>query len=1196
MIAEPTAARSSIQKENSITDVTSSGSANHNGNENRQKYVRGKRRARGVSENAKRRFSEPRSGSPGRGDRHHLKNGDIEAVTLFEVVTMGRSAIQAVVDDWIEAYQTDRDTALLDLIGFFMQCAGCKGVVTAEMFQNKQDTEVMSKMVEELDEGSGLQYKKFLAFPWILTVTWPLDMDSGEYPLTMPGPYWKRFRGNFCEFVSVLVSQCQYSIIFDSHLMDTLISLFTELSDSRVRAFRHTCTLAATKLLSGLVGVALNLTVSVDNSQRLYEVEKGKAPSKRVGLRLERIQAKISELQDKRCEIENMMDAIFKGVFLKRYRDVIPEIRSICMEELGIWMRLYSPVFLNDSYLKYLGWMLHDKQPDVRLKCVLGLQGLYGDTLLNSKLDLFTSRFKERMVSMTLDKDHEVAVQAMRLLMVISQYCVDVLSTEDCKHMYQFVYSSHRPLATAAGEFLYTKLLRAPAVAEPKDEASELDHRRNLADARVQALLQFYKESKLHQHVVYLVDSLWDSAGALLKDWPSLTSLLLQDSASSEPGGSSAYEGLVIEILLASVRQAVEGPPQAGRGPSKKVVVVREKKAQIDDCTRLTEHFLMVLPDLLSKYSGDAEKVSCLLKIPQYFQMDISTVAFPEEHLKAMLAQMAAVVEKHTDSGVLEAAARTYQALCSRDTPWEGLASPARDDMVQRWVERLDSLLRDTVAEDSTFTADEAQTQEILSILKKITTFHNSQDLSRWGLYDSVSRLLGVEVQHGTLPPEISVQALQCVCYAVLWQLSSCGEGSFSRDHLLPWCQKEKALAQRTQLRGFCEKCHRCLSSSNPVVKEQAFLSLCDLLTAHNYQLQAWDHSAGAPVLYTPDPKLQRALLAFIMEHVFTGVELDSQSRASDSDSAMNKLEDLHRRRNLLAAYCKLIVHGILEMSMAAEVFKQYMKYYNDFGDIIKETLSRTRQMDKIESARTLVLCLQQLFLRLKQEQDSGNPCSAGVQTFSSIKELARRFSLTFGWDQVKSRESLAMIHRDGIEFVFQGFVQKAEKHTPPYISYLTILSEFSSKLLRPDKKTVYSYLQKCAGEHTVNNRDESWLPLVYYRASLLATAEGEDVVSYISSDTFKQPSLTNRSRSPSIKQPPSDGEAQSGAWLPCRSPEMKTPPLPLSAEMKGKKAAQSSASQEAEEPELRISAVTLEGQQNGAGDDLDVDTVEVDM
>lgn len=43
----------------------------------------------------------------------------------------------------------------------------------------------------------------------------------------------------------------------------------------------------------------------------------------------------------------------------------------------------------------------------------------------------------------------------------------------------------------------------------------------------------------------------------------------------------------------------------------------------------------------------------------------------------------------------------------------------------------------------------------------------------------------------------------------------------------------------------------------------------------------------------------------------------------------MEKLEDLHRRRNLLAAYCKLIVHGVLEMSMAAEVLAFYTKVDN---------------------------------------------------------------------------------------------------------------------------------------------------------------------------------------------------------------------------------------------------------------------------
>uniref|UniRef100_A0A8C1MDQ9 Cohesin subunit SA n=1 Tax=Cyprinus carpio TaxID=7962 RepID=A0A8C1MDQ9_CYPCA len=919
MIAEPTLLSRSVQKENSVVDVSSCASVHHvssERNENRQKTVRGKRKARECSENAKRKHSKSSNGSLGRAENEQLKNGDVEAVTLFEVVSMGRNAMQAVVDDWIDAYTGDRDSALLDLISFFIQCSGCKGMVTAEMFQSKKGTDVMSKMVEDLDE------------------------DSGEYPLIMSGLYWKRFRSHFCEFVSVLVAQCQNCVIFDGYLLNTLISLLTELSDSRVRAFRHTCTLAAVKLLSALVNVALNLSVSVDNSQRLYEVELAKMASKRASPRLDRIQRKISELQDRKCEIENMMDAIFKGVFLKRYRDVIPEIRAICMEELTVWMKLYSSVFLNDSYLKYVGWMMHDKQPDVRLKCVLGLQALYQDQS-SSKMDLFTIRFKERMISMTLDKDHEVAIQAMRLLMVISQSCEDVLSPDDHKNVFQFVYCSHRPLATTAGEFLYNRSVFIVI----------LQNLPLLCDTCT------YMYMILHQHVLYLVDSLWDSAGALLKDWTGLTSLLLPHTSCQEQALSSAEEAFVIELILASVRQAAEGPPLSGRGAGKKVINTKEKKLQIDDCTKLTEHFIKVLPELLSK---------------------------------------------------------------------------------------------------------------------------------------------------------VKEKSLHCtVCFMLFFT--------------------------------------------------KAFMCLSDVLIAHNYQLQMWDSSAGTPLLYTPDPKLQKALLSFVVEHVFT----------SPDECGDGRLEDLHRRRNLLAAYCKLIVHSVLEMSMATELFKQYVKFYNDFGDIIKETLNRTRQMDKMESARTLVQSC--LFHYI-----SDILC---LSTNVHIKELARRFSLTFGWDQIKSRESLAMIHRDGIEFVFKGFVQQSEKHSPPYISYLTILSEFSSKLLKPDKKTIYSYLQKFAGEQVINNREESWMPLIYYRASLMGTAEGEDAISFISSDTNKQPSLSNRSRSPSVRQVNSEVSQLSNILLnfsSVRSSEdSKVQQAPLSRE--------------------QLSSSLVSDKVLRSSDEVDVDTVDID-
>ncbi|XP_026233171.1 cohesin subunit SA-2 isoform X2 [Anabas testudineus] len=1098
MIPEPTAtSRTSGQNKNSRNEANSTGAVNHSedelGNENRQKAVRRRKRAQGGSENVKRKSAKAGCSSARRAGGSRSKKKHVEAVTLFEVVTMGKSAMQAVIDDWIEAYVRDRDSALLDLIGFFIQCCGCKGVVTAEMCQSKEDGDVMNKMVEELDEDAGLQYKRFLAFPWILTVTWPMDTDSVEYPLTQSGPYGRWFHSEFCDFVSVLVNQCQHSVIFDSYLMNTLISLLTELSNSYVRAFRHTCTLAAVKLLSSLLGVALSLSVGIENSQKLSEVQKRKTTRQKNTPQLEKIQKKLKELQEKRTEIESMVDIIFKGVFLKRYRDVLPEIRSICMEGLGLWMKLHSSVFLNDSYLKYMGWMMYDKIPDVRLKCVLSLQGLYGDPLLLPKLDLFNSRFKDRMISMTLDKDSEVALQTMKLLVLISKTSDDVLTPDDYKQLLQFVYSSQRPLAATAGELFFSRLLNTVASTsdtQAENNEEEEAHKQQTF-TRLKALLQFHQESELHKHVVYLVDSLWDCGGALLKDWSTLTSILLQDS----PDLTQAQQAVLVEILVASVRQASEGPVLAGRSGAKKVMSAREKKFQIDDCNKLTEHLIVVLPKLLTKFSGSSDIIASLMKIPQYFIVDIPE-AKNTQVVSCLLEEMEAVLDLHSGPAVLEAAARTYLSLCVEETTWCSVTRAARDSLVQRWVDQLTSLLQDS---GDGFSADEEKTGEVLVTLKKLGAFHNCHDLSQWKLFELLSPLLSVESSQGGAPPQVLQEVLQCLSYSTLWSLNTSSETLTSR---------EKAVAQRLQLRLFCERSHSCLSHSDNNVRQQAFLGVCDVLTAHSYQLHVWDPTSFGPLLYTPSPKLQRALLTFVCAHAFAGRDCESQSRVSES-SEVERLDDLHRRRNLLAAFCKLIVHGVLEMSVAAEVFMYYMKYYNDFGDIIKETMCRTRQMDKIESARTLVLSLQQLFMHLKKEQESGGQAHPGVQTFTSIKELARRFALTFG-DLVKFRECVVVIHRNGIEFVFQEFNQTPETPTPPYLSYLTILSEFSSKLLKPDKKTVFSYLQKHTAEHIIDHREECWQPLIYYRASLLAAAEVDDAGSYVSSD--RKLHLPNRS------------------------------------------------------------------------------------
>ena len=108
------------------------------------------------------------------------------------------------------SFKADRDNALLSLMQFFISASGCRGRITAEMQASMEHADIIRTMTEEFDE------------------------ESGEYPLVTAGQFWKKFRQNFCDFIQLLVKQCQYSIIYDQHHMDNVISLLTQLSDSKV--------------------------------------------------------------------------------------------------------------------------------------------------------------------------------------------------------------------------------------------------------------------------------------------------------------------------------------------------------------------------------------------------------------------------------------------------------------------------------------------------------------------------------------------------------------------------------------------------------------------------------------------------------------------------------------------------------------------------------------------------------------------------------------------------------------------------------------------------------------------------------------------------------------------------------------------------------------------------------------------------
>lgn len=957
--------------------------------------------------------------------------------SLFEIVKSGKTALTTVIDDWIEAYKQDRDTALLDLIQFFIHCSGCKGRITPHMYHNMEHAEIIRKMTEEFDE------------------------ESGDYPLIMSGPQWKKFKANFCDFISVLVRQCQYSIIYDQYMMDNVISLLTGLTDSQVRAFRHTSTLASMKLMTSLVDVALNLSIALDHTQRQYEAERTKSKGKQASERLEVLMEKRKETEENQEEIRHMLTYIFKGVFVHRYRDSQPEIRGICTNEIGVWMKRYPSMFLDDSYLKYIGWTLYDRVGDVRLCCVRCLQPLYDTEELAPKLELFTNRFKDRIVEMTLDKEYDVAVQAVRLVISILKYNDAVLTDKDCENVYELVYSSHRGVAQAAGEFLNAKLFSRELDDAMKNQKTKKGKKRSENTPFIRDLVLFFIESELHEHGAYLVDSLWE-INDMLKDWECMTDLLLEEPGKGEEPLDDRLETSLIEIMVCCVKQAATGEYPVGRGTTSRKVTNKETRQVAEDKAKLTEHFIVTLPQLLAKYGADAEKVANLLNIPLYFDLEIYTTGRHDKQLDALLRHVDNIVDKHTEHEVLEICSKVLESLVNDEYVIANKCGIHRSTLIDRLVQNYLEANRNFFQQFEE--PDEDDAYALTASLRRIYAFYCCHDLNQSDLWNSIFTIVKTNSDERSLPKEILCKAIGCCHISLMWQLSALDQTTTDEAAMSPL---------KKNLKNFLDRCTVLLKHNEDSVQEEAYISICDLLVVFGKNL-ANKNAALASLTHSADGGLRESLSHFLNEKVFIEDEDDTMDEN-------HKIEELHKRRNFLAAFCKLIIYNVIKIKCAADMFKYYMKFYNDYGDIIKATLSKAREINKVQTAKTLALSLTQLFRELQLEQGT---VDRGSEGFLAIKELARRFSLSFGLDQIKNREAVAAMHKEGIMFVINGGRDPASG-IPLNFAFLEILCEFSGKLMKQDKKVVLAYLNSNF-KGPDNLHGEEGAPLAAYRHSLL--------------------------------------------------------------------------------------------------------------
>lgn len=358
------------------------------------------RRAGGASRPKKPSLKKPKINGAGGGHTARIpsrpkKTVRIEAGTkgtgLFVDIFGSGEPSQTVAHQWLERYKADSAAALSDLVNCILQCAGCDLEVTPDDIRDPEN--IPNRL---LDLQSIYQEQNII-----------------EYPLISRAKGTRSFRDLLVTFFQALVALLHDTDIMyqDGELMENLHAWLASMSSSSLRPFRHTATTIALAAQTGLVDVAGTLDRRIANiEQQLQAAKRGKNKSKTV-----EVQRNLEEANSHRSLCSEGIQSYFDTVFVHRYRDVDPKIRTECVEAIGSWIWDLPTVFMEPGYLRYLGWMLSDVNAPTRLEVLRQLWKVFKRSA--QQLIHFIDRFRPRLIEIaTLDTEISVRVAAISVI------------------------------------------------------------------------------------------------------------------------------------------------------------------------------------------------------------------------------------------------------------------------------------------------------------------------------------------------------------------------------------------------------------------------------------------------------------------------------------------------------------------------------------------------------------------------------------------------------------------------------------------------------------------------------------------------------------------------------------------------------------------------------------------------------------
>ncbi|XP_038682109.1 sister-chromatid cohesion protein 3 isoform X3 [Tripterygium wilfordii] len=766
-----------------------------------------------------------------------------------------------------------------------------------------------------------------------------------------------------------------------------------------------------------VVVALVNLARRRETTQRQLNAEKKKRAD---GPRVESLNKRLSMTHENINTLEDMMRKIFTGLFVHRYRDVDPNIRMSCIQSLGVWILSYPSLFLQDLYLKYLGWTLNDKSAGVRKASVIALQNLYemDDNVPN--LHLFTQRFSNRMIELADDIDVSVAVCGIGLVKQLLRH--QLLPDDDLGPLYDLLIDDPPEIRRAIGALVYEHLIAQKFNSSQSGLKGKESKSSEVHLSRMLKILSEFSADPILS--IYVIDDVWEYMKAM-KDWKCIISMLLDEKPLIELTEDDATN--LIRLLFASVRKAVGERIVPASDNRKQYYNKAQKEIHENNRRDITISMMKSYPLLLHKFMADKEKVSALVEIISFMNVELYSLKRQEQNFKNVLELMKEAFFKHGEKDALRSCVKAIK-FCSTQSQGE-LQDFSRNklkDLEDELVSKLKSAMKEV--------ADGGDEYSLLVNSKRLYELQLSRPVPIESLYEEMIAIL---YSFRNLDEEVVSFLLLNLYVHVAWSLQS-----IINSETVSEASLSSLLSQHNALFEQLEFYLTTLLEAEGVGKyrNQLACRVCIILA------DAWCLFRKTSFSATKLEKLGYYPDAAMLEKFWKLCELQLNVSDETEDEDVNReyIEESNRDAIMIAA-AKLVANDTVSQEyLGPEIISHFVMHGASVSEIVKHLISVLKKKE-VAVSTIFLEALKRAYGRHLAELSRSVDESITGKSFLECKELAARLSGTFmGAARNKHRSAILKLVKDGIEYAFAD--------APKQLSFLeAAVIHFVSKLASPD-------------------------------------------------------------------------------------------------------------------------------------------------